>query len=155
MVRIALLLTCLTVLVALLAPTAASAREGPCSEDPADCGFAPTISGATVRAMKAKAGIAAFINPGEQTTSYEIWISYAPCQGGAGECSKPVQQELLATGTVLYKRTRKVGSRVETLTPGCTYGYWLIARNERGLVETEHAYFTAGRASSGPKECGR
>lgn len=135
----------------------ASANSVPCSEDPRDCGLAPTVSNVSVTANRAaRATLSSSINPGEQTTTYEVWISYAPCQGGAGECPKPIQKEEVASGSVPYKRTRSVRAKVGMLTPGCTYGYWFVASNGRGTVQSQTEYFVAaGGEPRGPKECGR
>ena len=135
----------------------ASAHPEPCAEDPQNCGFPPAITNTSVSANHSThAKLGASINPGDQQTTYEVWISYAPCQGGAGECSKPVQEEELATATLPYKKTRNVKTTVHMLTPGCTYGYWFVATNGRGTVESEHQNFVAaGGEPNGPKECTR
>lgn len=89
----------------------------------------------------------------EIPAKYEAWISYAPCQGGAGECPKPVQTETVGHGTVFGSRT--VHQKVRMLTPGCTYVYWFVATNYEGKAESAHESFTAAGGTSGPKECSR
>ena len=159
MKRFSRFLACLAMGVAAMGASvadASAAKGGPCVEDPSDCGFAPVISGVSAKAMNTTAGLMASINPGEQLTSYEVWLSYAPCQGGAGECSKPVQKEVVASGTIPFKKERRVKAKVKMLTPGCTYGYWFVASNGRGTVESEPEFFTArGGDPNTPKECAR
>jgi len=135
----------------------ASAKGEPCVEDPQDCGFAPTISDLAVNANRpTHVELSASIDAGDQKTAYEVWISYAPCQGGAGECPKPIQKELIASGSISYKKTRTVIGKVGMLTVGCTYGYWFVATNGRGTLESEHEYFVVGGAGTHePKECTR
>lgn len=156
--RMRWVLACVPLVVAATAlggGVAGARGTGPCAEDPSDCGLAPTITAVSATATAKKARLSATINPGDQQTAYEIWISYAPCQGGAGECPKPIQKEEVAGGSIPYKRPRDVKAIIG-LTPGCTYGYWFVASNERGTVETEHEYFVAaGGEPRSPKACGR
>lgn len=88
-------------------------------------------------------------------TEYEVWISYARCQGGAGECPKPVQTEAVGHGTASGSRARTVRQRVRNLTPGCTYVYWFLASNKEGEAESSHESFTAAGGTPGPKACNR
>lgn len=102
------------------------------------------------------ATVSATIAANGHPTTYQVWVSYAPCQGGAGECPTPVQKEQIARGKLSAKMgTRDARSKVQMLTPSCTYAYWFVATNSSGTVESEHESFTATGGDSGPKACKR
>ena len=84
-------------------------------------------------------------------TKYEIWLSYAPCQGGAGECPKPIRKKKIGHGKLPASNTAQTVSQNVVLTPGCTYTYWFVA----GTVESVHESFTAAGGTAGPKKCSR
>ncbi len=100
--------------------------------------------------------VRAAIYPDGYATTYELWIEYARCQGGAGECPNPPKKELLKGGTLSNRvELREVTKSVHRTTPGCTYSYWAVASNSHGAVESTHEVFTAPEGTSGPKECDR
>jgi hypothetical protein len=149
MTRIGCLL-CLAALAsfALFAPAGAGAKTS-------GSAAAPSIEGLGASQIgEAKATIAASISADGAKTKYQVWVAYAPCQGGAGECAKPFQEEELVRGSVMARDTREIERALSGLTGGCSYSFWFVASNSQGTVESEHASFeTPGPA--GPKACRR
>jgi len=98
----------------------------------------------------------ATIAPHGHVTTYHVWLSYSPCQGGAGECPKPIKKEEIASGKIAAGRASKtVQVNVRNVTPNCTYGYWFVAGNSSGTVESEHQGFTAVGEGGTLGECTR
>ncbi len=130
-------------------------RPAGCVEDPVDCGLPPEITGVSATRLRATSvRLRASIESGSQTSTWELFIRYAPCQGGAGECPKPVQTEKVASGAIAGStRAKRVAEKVTMLTPSCGYEYWFVAHNERGAAESEHEVLR--RETGGPKECRR
>jgi hypothetical protein len=100
-----------------------------------------------------KATLTASIAAGGRPTRYEVFIEYALCQGGAGECPRPPKNEVIGSGKV--KEGRKLKQKVNMLTPSCTYLFWFVASNADGTAESAHESFTASGGTPGPKECSR
>jgi hypothetical protein len=100
-----------------------------------------------------KATLTASILAGGLPTRYEVFVEYARCQGGAGECANPPKKEEVASGKV--KEGHKLKQKVNRLTPSCSYVFWFVASNADGRAESAHDSFTARGGTSGPKECSR
>lgn len=102
------------------------------------------------------ANLFATIAPHGHATTYQVWLSYSPCKGGAGECAKPRKKEEIAKGKIARSASSKnVTTSVKNVTPGCTYAYWFVAKNSSGTVESELQNFTAVGEGGAREECQR
>ena len=91
MKRLSWLGVCLatTAVLAVVGAGQASAKGKPCGKPGACTPHIESVAASSVGEHKAtlEASIQAVAG-----AKYEIWVSYAACQGGAGECPKPVQK---------------------------------------------------------------
>ena len=156
MKRIRRLVGCLAVALVLTAvATSMASATGRCGKL-GSC--APTIGSVSASKVGERdATLTATINPDSLRTQYELWIEHAPCQGGAGECPKPVQKEKIGSGRLsASNRNKKVSEKVRDLSSGhCLYVYWFVASNGSGTAESAHENFTTKGGKEGPKECSR
>jgi hypothetical protein len=133
-----------------------ASAKGPCGEQGSCPPGPPKIQGLSASASRHSAKLRASIYPDSYATTYEIWIEYAQCQGGAGECPKPPKKEKVGGGKVSASReAQEISKKVGMLTPSCLYVYWLVAINSKGSVESMHEHITATGGKEGPKACRR
>jgi hypothetical protein len=115
----------------------------------------PEISNVSASEVSSqRATFSATIEPRGSKTTYEVWIRYSPCQGGAGECPQPPLQKRIGHGKVSqHMSSRSVRAKLIMGTPGCTYEYWFVASNASGTVESERQSVTSTGGSPRPREC--
>jgi hypothetical protein len=90
------------------------------------------------KVTKRGAQLEAKINPDGSQTTYAFWVSYDPCQHGAGECALEPQTEELgrdrlhsgSVGVAVHKQLSK-------LKHGCVYAVWVLAANTSGEAESK------------------
>src|SRR5580693_4898212 len=83
-------LVCLALVVVVPALDAAAASAS-----------APKIESVSASKVgERKATFTASVLAGGLPTRYEVFLEYAQCQGGAGECPRPPKKEVLGSGNV-------------------------------------------------------
>jgi hypothetical protein len=137
------LLAMIAALGAIAAGGAGAAGGGPRAPSIED------LSGSRVRETSAE--LRARIDPHGAGTKYTFWVTYDPCQHGAGECSKGPQTEQVADGTLpARERALPVSTKLGDLKHGCLYTFWVLAKNSQGEAESSHEKVeTPGREGLG------
>ena len=154
--RMRWVLACVPLVVAAtaLGGGCAGARgTGPCAEDPSDCGLAPTIAAVSDQAGRERRRGSARRSTraiSRRRTRSGLAMRHARA-APANARNRSRKKRSPQAGAFPYKRPRDVKAIIG-LTPGCTYGYWFVASNERGTVETEHEYFVAAGGEPGARK---
>jgi hypothetical protein len=140
MTRIAIFVFCLAAILATSWPVGSALAAG----------GVPMLEGLSASEITERtAKLGALINPDGSRTTYQLWVEYAPCQGGAGECPNPPVIEKVGKGKIAPGDQGVAVSRnLKMLTPGCHYTYWFVATNSFGTAQSSREQVkSAGKES--------
>lgn len=103
-------------------------------------GHGPVVAGVSAPEIaETNAELNAEIDPNGLATTFAFWVTYEPCQNGAGRCAiQGPETELVAEGELpAGSGPVSADATMRGLRHGCGYAYWVVARNAAGEADSK------------------